>query len=126
MPNALENEQQFDEDNGEWKQTGKEDKLSALCIPGLGRNLAGDRVRLHWMGPRADLFEAIPAANVNKWKLNQQPQDQQRDQCAKRDRSAGRLRPHEEVENEDSGENKAWDECASLSLLASRRAWSAI
>lgn len=109
LPQALENEKQLDEDDRKRDDAGEQNRLEALRVPRLHRNLTRDDGGLDRVIPRANDNETVPAANIDQRKLNKKPKRDERDKGSKRNRKAGSLCPDEEVKNEDGDEKKARD-----------------
>ena len=110
LPDAAEDEEQFDEDDGEGDQACEQDAVDASRVPRLLGHLAGDAVRLGRVFVRVAAVVAVPAAAVDKGELDEQPEGDETDQCAEGEGGAGCLRPDKEVEDEDGRKEKAGEE----------------
>ena len=74
LPQALEDEQQFDEQDGEGNQSRNQDTMIVLEIPRLWRYLPWDRVGLCWVLPCIGSEIPIPASSIDQRQLNQKPE----------------------------------------------------
>ena len=110
LPDAAEDEEELDEDDGEGDQAREQDARDAPGVPRLLGHLAGDAVRLGGVFVRAAPVVAEPAAAVDERELDEEPEGDEADEGAKGECGARGLRPDEEVEDEDCGEEEAGEE----------------
>ena len=71
--------------------------MNTLGIPLLLRNLSWNAARLCWVLVGLAIVETVPATDIYKWKLDEQPQKEKADQSAEGKSRAGCLSPDEEV-----------------------------
>ena len=110
LPDAAEDEEQLDEEDRERDEAREQDAVDAPGVPRLRRHGAGDAVDLGRVFVGWAAVVAEPAAAVDERELDQEPEGEQSDQGAERERGAGCLGPDEEVEDEDGGEEEAGEE----------------
>lgn len=110
LPDAAEDEEQLDEDDGEGDQAREQDAVDASGVPWLLWYLASDAVCLGWVFVRVAAVVTVPATAVDEGKLDEKPEGDETDQCAEWECGAGSLRPDKEVEDEDCREEKAGKE----------------
>ncbi|KUI56885.1 hypothetical protein VP1G_10850 [Cytospora mali] len=103
-PDRLEDEEQLDEDYCKGYEACKQDGSRSLDVPCLLRNLPRDQASLSRVLPSPASGVAIPGADVDERKLNEEPQKQEGDQSSEWDGGARRLGPDEEVQDEDEPE----------------------
>lgn len=110
LPDAAEDEEEFDEDDGERYQARQQDGVDASGVPWLLGYWAGDTVGLGgvFVGVAAVVTE--PATAIDKGELDKKPKGDETDQRAERECGAGSLGPDKKVEDEDCGEEKAGEE----------------
>ena len=110
LPDALEDEEEFDEDDGEGDEARDEDAVQVFGVPGLRGDLAGDAVGLCGVLVGRAVVEAVPAAAVDEGELDEEPEGYEADEGAEGEGGAGLLGPDEEVEDEHGEEEEAGEE----------------
>lgn len=118
LPETLEDEEKFDEDNGEGNQASQKGSVGALGIPRLCWDLTGDHICLGRVIPWLCANEAIPAARIYERHLDEKPKSCQADKCGERNRCAGGLGPDEKIKYEYRTKKEAREEKGGLLLVS--------
>ena len=101
LPQAAENEEQFDEYDSERDQTSQKDAVTPPSIPRLLWYLSRYAARFRWMFIGLAVVKTIPAADVHKRDLYEEPKEEEADEGAEGKGRTRSLSPYEEVQNED-------------------------
>ena len=72
LPQATEDKEEFDEDDGEGDEAGNEARVDALGVPCLLRDRPWDGSCFGWMFVGLALVETVPAAHVDKRELDEE------------------------------------------------------
>lgn len=74
LPEVREDEEELDEEHREGRDAREDDALCAAGVPGLRGDLARDRGCFGGVLPCGGADEAVPAAGVDQWDLDEEPE----------------------------------------------------